>query len=40
LPTPPLCEVIARKIIEIDSLGTHDPAEIVIIAAKEFGIPD
>ncbi|MGY4511359.1 hypothetical protein [Bradyrhizobium sp. USDA 3650] len=34
----PLCEMVARKIIEIDALGTHDPAEIAKIAAVEFGI--
>jgi hypothetical protein len=36
----PLCEMVARKIIEIDALGTHDPAEIVRIAAAEFGIQE
>jgi hypothetical protein len=35
----PLCEIVARKIIEIDATGTHDPKEIAKIAAKEFGIP-
>ncbi|WP_369722706.1 hypothetical protein AB8Z38_01290 [Bradyrhizobium sp. LLZ17] len=35
----PLCEIVARKIIEIDALGTHDPNEIAKVAAKEFGIP-
>ncbi len=35
----PLCEIVARKVIEIDATGTHDPKEIAKIAAKEFGIP-
>lgn len=36
----PLCEIVARKIIEIDALGTHDPDEIAKVAAKEFGVPE
>jgi hypothetical protein len=35
----PLCEIVARKVIEIDASGTHEPREIAKIAAKEFGIP-
>jgi hypothetical protein len=35
-----LCEIVARKIIEIDATGTHDPKEIAKIAAKQFGIPE
>ena len=34
----PLCEIVARKVIEIDATGTHDPKEIAKTAAKEFGI--
>ena len=36
----PLCEIVARKIIEIDAMGTHDPKQIAEIAAKEFGVSD
>ena len=35
----PLCELVARKIIQIDATGTHDAKEIARIAAKEFGVP-
>jgi hypothetical protein len=35
----PLCEIVARKVIEIAASGTHEPREIAKIAAKEFGIP-
>jgi len=35
----PICEIVARKVIEIDGTGTHDPREIAKIAAREFGIP-
>jgi hypothetical protein len=34
----PICEMVARKVVDIDSRGTHDPKEIATIAAKEFGI--
>ena len=34
----PLCELVARKIIQIDARGTHDPKEIARIAATEFGV--
>jgi hypothetical protein len=35
----PLCEIVARKVIEINAKGTHDPKEIAKMAAKEFGAP-
>jgi len=35
----PICEMVARKIVDIDARGTHDPKEIATIAAREFGIP-
>ena len=35
----PVCEIIARKIIEIDAAGTHDPKEIARLAVKELGLP-
>jgi hypothetical protein len=34
----PLCEIVARKVIEIDAKGTHDPKEIAKLAQREFGI--
>jgi hypothetical protein len=35
----PVCEIVARKIIEIDAAGTHDPEEIASLAARQLGIP-
>ena len=35
----PVCEIIARKIIEIDAAGTHDPKDIARLAVKELGLP-
>jgi hypothetical protein len=35
----PVCDIVARKVIEIDAAGIHDPHEIANRAAKEFGIP-
>ena len=35
----PICEIVARKIIELDATGTHDPKEIAKQAAKQLG-PD
>jgi hypothetical protein len=32
----PLCDFIARKIIEIDAAGIHDPKEIAAIAARQL----
>jgi hypothetical protein len=34
----PVCEIVARKVIDIDAAGTHDPKEIAELAAKQFGI--
>ena len=34
----PLCEIVARKVIEIDSAGTHDPREIAKLAATQLGV--
>lgn len=35
----PLCDIVARRVIEIDRTGTHDPQEIAKRAAKEFDSP-
>jgi len=35
----PICEIVARKVIEIDRAGTHDPQEIARLAAKQLGMP-
>jgi len=35
----PVCEIVARKVIEIDKAGTHDPQEIAKLAAKQLGVP-
>jgi hypothetical protein len=35
----PVCDIVARKVIEIDRAGTHDPEEISKLAAKQLGIP-
>ena len=32
----PLCDFVARKIIEIDAAGTHDPKEIAKIAVRHL----
>lgn len=34
----PICEIIARKVIEIDAAGTREPEEIAREATREFGI--
>ena len=34
----PICDIVARKVVDIDTAGTHDPREIAKLAAKEFGI--
>lgn len=34
-----LCEIVARKVIEIDSAGTHSPEEIASLAVKRLGLP-
>lgn len=33
----PVCDIVARKVIEIDAAGTHDPEEIGTLAAKQLG---
>ena len=33
------CEVVARKIIEVDAAGTRAPEEIANLAVKQLGIP-
>jgi len=35
----PVCEIVARKVIDIDAAGTHDPEEIAKLTVKQFGIP-
>jgi len=35
----PVCDIVARKIIEIDAAGTHDPLEIAKLASNQLGIP-
>jgi hypothetical protein len=35
----PVCDIVARKVIEIDAAGTHDPKEIAKLAMKQLGIP-
>jgi hypothetical protein len=35
----PVCEIVARKVIEIDAAGTHDPKEIARLAVKRLGVP-
>ena len=35
----PVCYIVARKVIEINRAGTHDPEEISKLAAKQLGIP-
>jgi hypothetical protein len=33
----PVCEIVARKVVEIDAAGTHHPEEIGTLAAKQLG---
>ena len=35
----PVCDIVARKVIEIDAAGTRDPHEIARVVARAFGIP-
>jgi hypothetical protein len=35
----PVCEIVARKILEIDAGGTHDPEEIARLAVTKLGLP-
>lgn len=32
----PICDIVARKVIEIDAAGTHDPEEIAKLATKQL----
>jgi hypothetical protein len=34
----PLCEIVARKVIEVDAAGTRDPKQIASLAVKQLGI--
>jgi hypothetical protein len=34
----PICEIVARKVIEIASAGTHDPKEIAKLTANQLGV--
>jgi len=34
----PICDIVARKVVEIDNAGTRDPQEIATLAVKQFGI--
>jgi hypothetical protein len=36
----PLCDFIARRIIEIDAAGVHDPKEIAKIAVRQLNNQD
>jgi hypothetical protein len=35
----PVCEIVARKVIEIARAGTRDPKEIAKLTAKQLGVP-
>jgi hypothetical protein len=35
----PVCEIVARKVIEIDASGIHEPKEIAQLALKQLGLP-
>jgi hypothetical protein len=35
----PVCEIVARKVIDIDRAGIRDPEEISKLAAKQLGVP-
>ena len=35
----PVCEIVARKVIEIARAGAHDPKEIARLTAKQLGVP-
>jgi hypothetical protein len=34
-----LCDMVARKIIEIDAAGGRDPEQIANMAAQQLGLP-
>jgi hypothetical protein len=36
----PICDIVARKVVEIDRAGTRDPEEISELAAKQLGMPE
>jgi hypothetical protein len=36
----PVTEIVARKVIEIDRAGTHDPRQIAKLATKQLGLPN
>jgi hypothetical protein len=33
----PVCAIVARKVIEIDAAGWHEPGEIAKLAAEQLG---
>jgi hypothetical protein len=35
----PICDIVARKVIEIDAAGIRDPKEIAKLTARELSIP-
>ena len=35
----PICEIVARKVIEIARASGHDPKEIAKLTAKQLGVP-
>jgi hypothetical protein len=35
----PVSEIVARKVIDINAAGTHDPKEIATLAIKQLGLP-
>jgi hypothetical protein len=35
----PVCEIVARKVIEIGTSGADDPKEISRLAVKQLGVP-
>jgi hypothetical protein len=34
----PVCEIVARKVIDIDAAGTHEPEEIAKLAVTQLGL--
>ena len=34
----PVCEIVARKIIEIDAAGTRDPEDIAKLVVRQLGL--
>jgi hypothetical protein len=36
----PVCDIVARKVVDIDATGIRDPREITNLAAKQLGIPN